>query len=295
MENAPPVDNAFAFSVPSATDMILPSESKMIVLIHGLWMTPRSWEHFVCFYETHGYRVLTPAWPGMNGEVEQLRRDPSGLASLGVTEIANHYDKLVRTLDEPPILMGHSFGGLVVQMLLDRGLGLVGVAIDPVPPKGILRLPWAAVRASVPVLSNPLNVRRTVALTFAQFRYSFANVMNEEDARAAYERYAVPGPGRPVFQAAFANLNPWANATKVNYDNPHRAPLLLIAGREDHQVPTSVVLENHRKYERSEAITDFKEFTRRSHLLIAQEGWQEVAAYALSWAKAKASEARLLP
>ncbi len=226
--------------------------------------------------------------------MEEVRRDPSALAGIGVTEIVNHYDEFVRTLDEPPILVGHSFGGLVVQMLLDRGLGAVGVAIDPAPPKGILRLPWAAIRASWPVLSSPLSVRRTVALTFGQFRYAFANVMSEEDARAAYERYAVPGSGRPVFQAALANLTPWSHATRVNYRNTDRAPLLLIAGSNDYQVPAAVVEENFRRYEHSEAVTDFKQFAGRSHLLIAQSGWQEVAAYALSWAKAKAAEDLLL-
>jgi pimeloyl-ACP methyl ester carboxylesterase len=258
-------------------------------------MTPRSWEHFICFFEAHGYRALAPAWPGMAGEVEEVRRDPSALAGLGVTEIANHYDRLVRKLSEPPILMGHSFGGLVVQMLLDRGLGAVGVAIDPAPPKGILRLPWSAVRASSAVLSNPLNLRRTVALNFAQFRYAFANTMSEADAYAAYERYAVPGPGRPVFQAALANLRPWADPTAVNFHNADRAPLLLIAGADDQQIPPSVVRDNDRKYRRSEAVTDFKEFAGRSHLIIAQQGWEEVAAYALSWARAKAAEAALMP
>ena len=271
------------------------SEPDTIVLIHGLWMTPRSWEHFVGFYASHGYQVLAPPWPGMVGEVEEIRRDPSALARVGVTELVGYYDRLVRTLETPPILMGHSFGGLVVQMLLDRGLGAVGVAIDPAPPKGILRLPWSTVRASSPVLSNPANVGRTVMLTFDQFRYSFANTMSELDARAAYGRYAVPGPGRPIFQAAFANLNPWAQATKVNYANADRAPLLLIAGSEDQQVPAAVVRDNYKRYARSDALTDYKEFAGRSHLLIAQDGWQEVAAYALSWAKAKALETLLLP
>ena len=275
--------------------MSMNSEPKAIVLIHGLWLTPRSWEHFVRFYQTHGYDVLTPAWPGMAGEVEEVRRDPYALAGIGIKEIINHYDRFVRTLREPPILIGHSFGGLVVQMLLDRGLGAVGVAIDSAPPRGVLRLPWSAIRASVPVLFNPANVQRTVALTSTQFRYGFANTMSEKEARTAYERYAVPGPGRPVFQTAFANLIPWAQATKVNYTNADRAPLLLIAGSEDHQVPAAVVRDNYNKYARSNALTDYKEFTGRSHLLIAQEGWQEVAAYALSWAKAKAAESLLLP
>ncbi len=270
-------------------------EPDTIMLIHGLWMTPRSWEYFVGFYEGHGYEVLTPPWPGMAGEAEEIRRDPSALAGVGVTELVRYYDRLVRTLATPPLLMGHGFGGLVVQVLLNRGLGAVGVAIAPVPPKGVLRLPWSTLRASAPLLANPANVRGTVALTFDQFRYGFANTVSEREARTAYERYAVPGPRRPVFEAAFANVNPWARAAKVSYANADRAPLLLLAGSEDQQVPAAVVRDNHRKYQRSDAITDHQEFAGRSHLLIAQEGWQEIAAYALSWAKAKALESLLRP
>ena len=179
-----------------------------IVLIHGLWMTPRSWERFQGLYESRGHRVLAPAWPRMVGEVEDVRRDPAPLNGLGLDEIVAHYERIVRGLDAPPILMGHSFGGLVTQLLLDRGLGAAGVAIDAVPPKGILRLPISVLRASAAVLRNPANRNRTVALTFEQFAYAFANTMDPRDARAAYDRYAVPGPGRPVFQAALANLVP---------------------------------------------------------------------------------------
>lgn len=215
------------------------STAKTIVLIHGLWLTPRSWEYFKKHYESRGYRVLAPAWPRMKGEVEAIRRDPSSLAGLGAAEIVDHYAEIVRSLEEPPILVGHSFGGLIVQMLLDRGLCAAGVAIDSVAPRGVLALPFSAIKAASPVLSNPFNYRRTVPLTFEQFRYAFANVMTESDARAAYERYAIPGPGRPIFQAATANLNP-RTAAKVNYRNGDRAPLLLIAGSEDHQIPPAV-------------------------------------------------------
>lgn len=267
------------------------AEAKTVVLIHGLWVTPRSWELFRGFYEERGCRVHAPAWPRMRGEVEDIRADPSALKGLGVLEVADHYAEFVRTLEEPPILVGHSFGGLMVEILLDRGLGAAGVSIDGAPPKGILRLPLAALRSSAPVLSNPLNYWRTVGLSFKQFRYGFANNMPEPEARAAYERYAVPGPGRPIFQAALANLNPRA-ATRVNRRNDRRAPLLIIAGSEDNQVPASLNRANFRKYARSKAVTEFKEFPNRSHLIVAQEGWQEVADYALSWAQAKAAEAR---
>jgi pimeloyl-ACP methyl ester carboxylesterase len=259
-------------------------ETKTIVLIHGLWMTPRSWENFRRFYTECGYQVLAPAWPGLSGEVEYMRQNSFTMDDIGIAEIAAHYALIVRNLDEPPILMGHSFGGLVVQLLLDRGLGAAGVAIASAPPRGVLRLPWPMLKASSPVLSNPFNYKRTVPLTFAQFYYGFANVMTEQEAHLAYERYVIPGPGRPIFQAACANLNPWSPA-KVNYDNADRTPLLLIAGSEDHQVPASVNRANYKKYARSKAITDYKKFSKRSHLIIAQKGWQEVAEYALSWVR----------
>lgn len=259
-------------------------ETPTIVLIHGLWVTPRSWNLFRGFYEERGYRVLTPAWPRMRGEVEEIRRDPSALAGLGLREIADHYQEFLRTLDAPPILMGHSTGGLVVQILLDRGLGAAGVSFDGANPKGIYQLPLSEIKAAGPVLSNPLNYWRSVMLTFAQFRYAFANVMTEEAARAAYDNYAIPGPGRTVFQIAFGNFNPWA-ASKVNHRNSQRAPLLLIAGAEDHLVPPIINRVNYRKYQRSTAVTEYKEFPHRSHLLIGQDGWEEVAEYALSWAQ----------
>jgi pimeloyl-ACP methyl ester carboxylesterase len=255
-----------------------------IVLIHGAWMTPRSWERFRVFYEEKGYRVLTPPWARLEGDVEAIRRDPSAMAGLGIAEIVDGYEQVIRGLDDPPIIMGHSFGGLFVQMLLDRGLGAAGVAIDAAAPKGVLRLPFSQIRALSPVLLNPANVRRAVPLTFEQFRYAFANTMSEPEAREMFQLNAIPAPGRIVFQAGLANLNPRA-VTKVNYLNDRRAPLLLIAGSEDHIVPASVNRANVRKYRRSASTTDFVEFPGRSHLIVAQSGWEEVAEYALLWAQ----------
>jgi pimeloyl-ACP methyl ester carboxylesterase len=257
--------------------------TKTILLIHGMFMTPRSWEPFRGFYEARGYRVLTPPWPRMKGEAEDIRRDPSPLNGLGTTEIVDHYENILREQDEPPIIMGHSIGGMFVQMLLDRGLGAVGVGIDAAAPKGVLKLPWSQIRSLSPVLLNPANFNRTVGLTFPQFRYAFANNISDVEAMKVYQRNAIPVPGRLVFQAGLANLNPWA-ATTVNYRNNDRAPLLLIAGSDDHTVPASVDRSTFRKYRYSKAITDFKEFPGRSHLIVAQEGWQEVAEYALTWA-----------
>ena len=260
------------------------SRTNTIVLIHGAWMTPRSWDPFRGFCEQRGYRVLAPPWPRLEGEVEEIRRDPSAMAGLGMTEIVDNYEDVIRTLDEPPIIIGHSFGGLFVQMLLDRGLGAAGIAIDAAAPKGVWRLPFSQIRALSPVLLNPANVRRAVALSFDQFQYAFANTMTEREGREAFQLNAVPAPGRIVFQAGLANLNPRA-ASKVDYRNDRRAPLLLVAGGEDHIVPASVDRATLRKYRHSTARTDFVEFPGRSHLIVAQTGWEEVAEHALSWAQ----------
>jgi alpha-beta hydrolase superfamily lysophospholipase len=254
-----------------------------IVLVHGLWLTPRSWEGWKERFEGRGHQVLAPAWPRMQGEVEDLRRDPSALNGLGVTEIVDHYDRIVRGLDRPPVIIGHSFGGLVTELLLDRGLGAAGVAISPAPVKGVLRLPPAQLRASFPVLSNPGNRSKTVELTPKQFHFAFTNTMSDEEAKAAYERYEVPGPGRPLFQAAFANLNPRA-PTKVNFHKDDRAPLLVMGNDRDNTVPASVSKEAAKHLGKSGALVDYKEFAGRPHFTAGAPGWEEVADYALDWA-----------
>jgi len=260
---------------------------RTIVLIHGLWMTPLSWEHWIGRYEAGGHTVLAPAWPGMDGDIEQLRADPSAIEHLGVHEIVDHYDAIVRDLDDPPIIMGHSFGGTFVQILLDRGLGAAGVAIDAAAAKGIFKLPPSTIKSAFPVLKNPANNHRAVALSPAEFHYAFTNTMSEEESQAVYERYAVPGPGRVLFQGALANFNPNA-ATRVDFENDDRAPLLLIAGGADHVVPAAVDESAAKRYRKSEAITEYKEFPGRSHYTLGQEGWEEVADYALDWALANA-------
>ncbi len=254
-----------------------------IVLIHGLWMTPLCWEHWIARYEDKGYKVLAPGWPGMDRSVEDIRRDPSNLAGLGVTEIVNHYEQIIRSLDTPPIIMGHSFGGLFTQILLDRGLGAAGIALDSAPVKGILLLPFSSLRVSFPALSNPFNYHKVAGLTPKQFHYAFGNLMSEEESRQVYDRYAVPGPDHVLFQAGLANFNPHA-ATSVNFDNPDRAPLLLVAGGKDHIAPASVTRANYHLYSHSRAITDFKEFPNRSHYTLGEPGWEEAADYALEWA-----------
>ena len=258
-----------------------------IVLIHGLWLTPRCWEHWVERYNAAGFETLAPAWPGMEAEVEELRRDPSVMNGLGVIEVADHYEQLIRKLDSSPIIMGHSFGGAVTQILLDRGLGCAGIALHPAPIKGVKRLPISTLRSSMPVLKNPANRKGTVALRPDQWHYAFTNTVSDEDAAALYDRYHVPTPGRPLFQAATANFNRHA-ATKVNVRNNNRAALLLVAGGADHVVPKSVVQETRKRYHKSTARTDYHEFAGRPHFTGGVPGWEEVADFSLDWAKQNA-------
>ncbi len=260
----------------------LPS-SKTIVLIHGLWVTPRSWEKFQGYYETRGYRVLAPAWPGIRGEVEDMRRNPSNFNGTSIEQVVAHYTKIIEALPEKPILIGHSYGGLITQILIDRGLGVAGVAIDSVPAKGIKLLPFSTIEALTPALANPLNVKNTYLFPFARWWRVFANSLNETEARAAYARYAIPAPGKAIFQAALSNVTPGSGAT-VNFRNADRAPLLFIGGENDVIMPASLNRKNYRKYRHSPAITEYKEFAGRSHFIIGEAGWEEVAGYALDWA-----------
>ncbi|WP_405771373.1 alpha/beta hydrolase [Actinacidiphila glaucinigra] len=259
-------------------------EAGTIVLIHGLWVNPRSWEGWKQYYEARGYRVMAPAWPGLDREVEELRRDPSGIAGVGLLEVVDHYERIIRALPHPPILVGHSFGGTIVQILLDRGLGSAGVAIDSAAVKGVLPLPLSTLRSAWPVLGNPANKNKSVSLTARQFHYAITNTLSESQSDAHYERYAVPGSARVLFQGAFANFNPRA-ATRVDFRNSRRAPLLFIAGEADHIVPPKVNKANWRLYRKSSAVTDYQEFPGRSHFIIGQDGWREVADYALNWAE----------
>lgn len=254
-----------------------------IVLIHGLWMTPRSWSPWIERFSSRGYQVLAPAWPGLDREVSEIRGDPSSLAGLGVTEIVDHYDGIIRELERPPIIMGHSFGGLVTQLLADRGLGAAAVPIAPAPPRGILLLPWSSIRTAWPALKNPANRKQSFTLSSKEFRYRFGNTLSEEESNAVYEQQYVPGTGRVLFQAALANLTPRAS-TKVDFRRAARAPMLLIAGERDHVAPASLVRANFRRYRRSPSITEHKEFPGRSHWLCGESGWEEIADYALSWA-----------
>jgi pimeloyl-ACP methyl ester carboxylesterase len=257
-----------------------------VVLIHGLWMTPLSWEGWAARFGAAGYTVLTPAWPGVDGDIEDVRRDPSRLRGLGVREITDSYARIISELPKPPIVMGHSFGGAVTQLLLDRGLGAAGVAVDPAPVKGVLSLPISALRVAFPAVRNPFGANSVVELSPKQFHYAFGNALSFEESEKVRQRYAIPGPARPLLQAAFANGNPKA-ATKVDFRKPGRAPLLIIGGGSDHVVPPAITRETAKRYHKGPSPVEYHEFHGRTHYIVGQDGWEEVADYALTWAAAK--------
>ena len=260
-----------------------PTAPDTIVLIHGFWVTPRSWEHWIEHYEAAGYRVLAPAYPGFEVEVEALNADPSPIEALTVPGVVEHLEAVVGGLKSPPILIGHSAGGTFVQILLDHGFGAAGVAINSAPTEGVLVSPPSQIKSLFPVLKNPANRHRAVGFTHEQWHYAFTNTFSEEDSRALYERYAIPASGGILWGILLANLEPGHQDAWVNYENDDRAPLLFISGSEDHLMPPSVQRSNAKHY-KSDTVTEVKEYEGRAHLLPAQEGWEEVADYALEWA-----------
>jgi pimeloyl-ACP methyl ester carboxylesterase len=255
-----------------------------VVFIHGLWLLPSSWDRWATVFEEAGLTALTPGWPDDPETVEEANAHPEVFAGKSVGDVADHYDAIVRRLERKPAVIGHSFGGLLAQIIAGRGLSLASVAIDPAPFRGVLPLPISALRAGSPVLGNPANRNRAVPLTYDQFRYSFANAVTEDEAKELYETYAVPAPGKPLFQAATANLNPWTEA-KVDTDNPDRGPLLVISGEKDHTVPWALANAAYKQQKDNPGVTEITEIKGRGHALTIDSGWREVADTALAFVR----------
>ncbi|WP_420312695.1 alpha/beta hydrolase [Streptomyces sp. YS-B37] len=255
-----------------------------VVFVHGLWLLPSSWDRWAAHFEQAGYAPVSLSWPDDPETVAEANAHPEVMAGKTVGQVADHLAQLIGTLTRKPAIIGHSFGGLLTQILAGRGLSAASVAIDPAPFRGVLPLPVSALRSSAPVLSNPANRNRAVPLTYDQFRYGFANAVGEEEARELYETYAVPAPGAPLFQAATANLNPWTEA-KVDTENPDRGPLLIISGEKDHTVPWSIANASYKKQQHNKNVTEITEIKDRGHALIIDHGWQEVADTALSFVR----------
>jgi pimeloyl-ACP methyl ester carboxylesterase len=256
-----------------------------IVLVHGFWVTPLSWEKWVERYEGTGYRVLTPTYPGFEGGVEALRENPSPIEALTFPAIIEHKGGIIDGLDSPPIIIGHSAGGVLTQILLDHGYGAAGVAIDSVPAEGIRVTPVSQIRSLFPILKNPANRHKAVGFTPEQWHYAYANTVSREESDAAYEPYHIPASGRLVWVGATANFTPGHQENYVNFNNEDRAPLLFIAGSEDNIMPPSVNQPNVKHYRHATSPTDYREFEGRSYYsVIGGEGWEEVADYALEWA-----------
>jgi pimeloyl-ACP methyl ester carboxylesterase len=260
-----------------------------IILIPGLWVTALCWEHWVKHYGEKGYSVIAANWPGMEGHIELVRRDPSSFANLGLTEVVDHYEQIIGELESPPIIIGYGFGGLVTQILLDRGWGAAGVAIASAPVKGIARLPLSVLKLAFSVLGKS-HSNKTASLSAEQFHRAFANSLTETESLDAFKRYVVPAPNRVLLQTAFANFVSDSAAT-VNFRNDARAPLLLLAGGKDRVTPSSLIKANFDLYRESKADTDYKEFPDQTHFSLLRE--TKVADYVLGWALCRANGSKL--
>jgi pimeloyl-ACP methyl ester carboxylesterase len=255
-----------------------------VVFIHGLWLLPSSWDRWAAVFEEAGYAPLTPGWPDDPETVVEAKAHPEVFAHKTVGQVADSYAEVIGRLKQKPAVIGHSFGGLVTQILAGRGLSRASVAIDPAPFRGVLPLPFSALKSASPVLGNPANRNRAVPLTYEQFRFAFANAVTEDEARQLYETYTVPASGAPLFQAAAANLNPWTEA-KVDTKNPDRGPLLIISGERDHTVPWAIANASYKRQKRNEGVTEIVEMPNRGHALTIDSGWREVAEKALAFVR----------
>ena len=255
------------------------------VFVHGLWLLPSSWDRWAEVFDAAGYAALAPGWPDDPETVAEANANPDAFANKTVGDVADHFAEVIGRLDRKPVVIGHSFGGLLAQILAGRGLSTATVAIDPAPFRGVLPLPVSALRSASPVLTNPANRHRAVPLTYEQFRYAFANAVDEDEARQLYDAFAVPAPGAPLFQAATANFNPWTEV-KVDHKNPERGPLLIISGEKDHTVPWAIANASFKKQKKNkEAVTEIVEMPGRGHALTIDSGWREVADTALEFVR----------
>jgi pimeloyl-ACP methyl ester carboxylesterase len=253
-----------------------------IVFVHGLWLLPSSWDRWAGVFEKAGYTALTPGWPDDPETVEEAKAHPEVFAHKTVKQVADHFAEVISRLSRKPAVIGHSFGGLLTQIIAGRGLAAVSVAIDPAPFRGVLPLPISALKSASPVLGNPANRNRAVPLTYEQFRFAFANAVSEEEAQDLYKTFAVPASGVPLFQAAAANLNPWTEA-KVDTKNPARGPLLIISGEKDNTVPWSIANASYKRQRRNDGVTEIVKMPNRGHALVIDSGWAEVADTALAF------------
>jgi pimeloyl-ACP methyl ester carboxylesterase len=255
-----------------------------VVFVHGLWLLPSSWDRWAALFEEAGYPAITPGWPDDPETVEEAKAHPETFAHKMVGQVADHFAKVIGRLKKKPAVVGHSFGGLITQMLAGRGLAVVSVAIDPAPFRGVLPLPLSSLKSAAPVLGNPANRGRAVALTFEQFKYGWANALGEDEAKDLYQKYHVPASGAPLFQAATANLNPWTEA-KVDTKNPQRGPLLIIDGAKDNTVPWAIADASYKQQKGNKGVTEITEVPDRGHSLTIDSGWREVAETALAFVK----------
>jgi len=253
-----------------------------VVFVHGLWLLPSSWDRWATVFQEAGYTTLTPGWPDDPETVAEANAKPEVFAHKTIGQVAEHFADVIRGLKKKPAIIGHSFGGLLVQILAGRGLASATVAIDAAPFRGVLPLPFSALKSAWPVLGNPANTNRAIPLTFDQFRFGFANAVSEEEAKELYETFAVPASGAPLFQAATANLNPWTEA-KVDTDNPERGPLLIISGEKDNTVPPAIADASFKHQQRNKGVTEFVEIPNRGHALTIDSGWRTVADTALAF------------
>jgi pimeloyl-ACP methyl ester carboxylesterase len=260
------------------------TSTKPAVFIHGLWLHATSWGPWLDLFRDAGYDPVAPGWPNEPSSVQEAREHPEAVANLGIDDVTDYYAAIINALDAPPVIIGHSFGGLMAEKLLGQGLGVAGVAIDPAQIKGVLPLPLAQLRAGLPGLGNPANLHKSVALTQKEFRFGFGNALSKEESDALFEKWTIPSPARPLFQAAAANFALHSEA-KVNTDNNTRGPLLLISGLEDHTVPDVVTRSTLKQYRDSTSVTELKQFEGRGHSLTIDSGWHEVANTILDWLK----------